>query len=99
MKFDKILTTGVVWITSDKHYHHTNICRGITRWRTQDGKIPIEQTRNFQDLDEMNSTIVNNINQKVGPNYTLIHLCDFSFGGFDKIGEFLSLTMNEFYFS
>ena len=89
MKFDKILTTGVVWITSDTHYHHTNICRGITRWRTQDGKIPIEQTRNFQDLDEMNSTIVNNINQKVGPNDTLIHLGDFAFGGFDKIGEFL----------
>ena len=88
-KFDKLLTTGTVWITSDTHYHHTNICRGITRWRTQDGNIPIEQTRNFQDIDEMNSTIVNNINQKVGPNDTLIHLGDFSFGGFDKIGQFL----------
>lgn len=88
-KFDKLLTTGTVWITSDTHYHHTNICRGITRWRTQDGSIPIQQTRNFQDLDEMNSTIVNNINQKVGPNDTLIHLGDFAFGGFDKIGEFL----------
>lgn len=88
-KFDKLLTTGTVWITSDTHYHHTNICRGITRWRTQDGGIPIQQTRNFQDLDEMNSTIVNNINQKVGPNDTLIHLGDFAFGGFDKIGQFL----------
>lgn len=88
-KFDKLLTTGTVWITSDTHYHHTNICRGITRWRTQDGNIPIDQTRNFQDIDEMNSTIVNNINQKVGPNDTLIHLGDFAFGGFDKIGQFL----------
>lgn len=88
-KFDKLLTTGTVWITSDTHYHHTNICRGITRWRTQDGNIPIEQTRNFQGIDEMNSTIVNNINQKVGPNDTLIHLGDFAFGGFDKIGQFL----------
>lgn len=88
-KFDKLLTTGTVWITSDTHYHHTNICRGITRWRTQDGGIPIPQTRNFRDLDEMNSTIVNNINQKVGPNDTLIHLGDFAFGGFDKIGQFL----------
>ena len=90
MKFDKILTTGTVWITSDTHYHHTNICRGVTRWRTLDGKIPINHTRNFQDLDEMDSVIVNNINSKVGPNDTLIHLGDVAFGGFEKIGEFLN---------
>ncbi len=90
MKFDKLLTSGNVWITSDTHYHHTNICRGVTRWRTLDGKIPITQTRNFQDLDEMDSVIVNNINSKVGPNDTLIHLGDVAFGGFEKIGEFLN---------
>lgn len=90
MKFDKILTTGTVWITSDTHYHHTNICLGVTRWRTLDGKIPTDHTRNFQDLDEMDSVIVNNINSKVGPNDTLIHLGDVAFGGFEKIGEFLN---------
>ena len=37
-----------VWITSDTHYHHKNICRGVTNWRTQDGKIPMDQTRDFQ---------------------------------------------------
>lgn len=89
MKFDKILTTGRVWITSDTHYHHTNICRGITNWRTQDGKIPISSTRDFQSLDEMNSVIVNNINEMVKPDDTLIHLGDLSFGGFDKIEQFL----------
>lgn len=89
MKFYKILTTGRVWITSDTHYHHTNICRGITNWRTQDGKIPEESTRDFQSISEMNDTIVNNINSKVGQNDTLIHLGDVAFGGFDKIGEFL----------
>ncbi len=88
-KFDKLLTSGIVWITSDTHYHHKNICRGVTNWRTQDGKIPIDQTRNFKDLDEMDSVIINNINQKVGPNDTLIHLGDVAFGGFEKIGEFL----------
>jgi calcineurin-like phosphoesterase family protein len=88
-KFDKLLTSGIVWITSDTHYHHKNICRGVTNWRTQDGKIPMDQTRNFQDLDEMDSVIINNINQKVGPNDTLIHLGDVAFGGFEKIGEFL----------
>jgi len=89
MKFDKLLTTGTVWITSDTHYHHKNICRGVTNWRTQDGKIPTHSTRNYQDLDEMDSVIVNNINQKVGPNDTLIHLGDVAFGGFEMIGQFL----------
>jgi len=89
MKFDKILTSGIVWITSDTHYSHKNICRGVTNWRTKDGKIPIESTRDFNTIEDMNSVIVDNINSKIGPDDTLIHLGDFSFGGFDKIGQFL----------
>jgi calcineurin-like phosphoesterase family protein len=89
MKFDKILTSGKVWITSDTHYSHKNICRGVTNWRTKDGKIPIESTRDFNTIEDMNSVIVDNINSKIGPDDTLIHLGDFSFGGFDKIGQFL----------
>lgn len=90
MKFDKLLTSGTVWITSDTHYHHKNICRGVTNWRTQDGKIPVNSTRDFIDLDEMDSVIVNNINAKVGPDDTLIHLGDVAFGGFDKLEQFLN---------
>jgi len=89
MKFNKLLTTGTVWITSDTHYHHKNICRGVTNWRTQEGDIPVSSTRDFKDLDEMNSIIVNNINSKVGPNDTLIHLGDVAFGGYERIGQFL----------
>ena len=89
MKFNKLKTSGIVWITSDTHYSHTNMCRGVTRWRTIDGEIPKNQTRNFPDLNSMNNTIVQNINEKVRENDTLIHLGDFSFGGFDKINEFL----------
>ena len=89
MKFDKILTNGVVWITSDTHYSHKNICRGVTNWRTKDGKIPIESTRDFNTIEDMNSVIVDNINSKIGPDDTLIHLGDFSFGGFESIGQFL----------
>ena len=62
MKFDKLMTSGTVWITSDTHYHHKNICRGVTNWRTQDGKIPVNSTRDFRDLDEMDAVIINNIN-------------------------------------
>lgn len=89
MKFDKILTSGKVWITSDLHFGHKNICRGVTNWRTQDGEIPIKNTRDFQTIELMNSTLVNNINSKVDQNDTLIMLGDIAFGGFESIGQFL----------
>lgn len=76
-----------VWITSDTHYNHTNICRGTTNWRTPDGKIPVSQTRNFETIYKMNDAIVNNINEVVGQNDLLIHLGDWSFGGFESIEE------------
>ena len=89
MKFDDILTTGVVWITSDPHYNHKNICRSVTNWRTQDGDVPTYNTRDFQSIDQMNNALVNNINSKVGQDDTLIMLGDIAFGGFESIGKFL----------
>lgn len=89
MKFKKINTTGKVWITSDLHYSHKNICRGVTNWRTQEGDIPVSSTRDFVNIDHMNDTIVNNINSVVGQDDTLIMLGDVSFGGFENIGIFL----------
>lgn len=77
-----------VWITSDTHYGHTNICRGVTNWRMPDGSIPVNQTRDFTTLDEMNDAIVNNINEVVGEDDVLIHGGDWSFGGFDNIQTF-----------
>ena len=84
----KIENDRKVWITSDTHYNHTNICRGVTNWRLPDGSIPEKQTRPFETLDKMNSAIVNNINEIVGQDDVLIHLGDWSFGGFEKIEEF-----------
>lgn len=77
-----------VWITSDTHYNHKNICRGVTDWRTSDGQIPIKETRDFPNLEKMNTTIVDNINKVVGQDDIFIHLGDWSFGGFEKIKEF-----------
>jgi calcineurin-like phosphoesterase family protein len=76
------------WITSDTHYSHKNICRGVTAWRTQEGEIPVSQTRDFSTIEKMNATIVNNINEVVGQDDILIHLGDWSFGGYDQIREF-----------
>lgn len=77
-----------VWITSDTHYNHSNICRGTTNWRKPDGSIPINETRDFKSLDLMNDMIVNNINQYVKQDDVLIHLGDWSFGGFEFVQKF-----------
>jgi calcineurin-like phosphoesterase family protein len=76
-----------IWITSDTHYGHTNICRGVSAWKDSDS------TRDFPNLDSMNSKIVDNINNVVMPNDTLIHVGDWSFGGIGNISEFRKRIM------
>ena len=82
-----------VWIFSDPHYNHKNICRGVTNWRTSDGEIPISQTRDFATIEKMNTSIVNNINSCAMPDDILICLGDWSFGGFESIREFWDRIM------
>ena len=89
MNFKKILTTGKVFITSDTHYGHKNIVRGTTNWRTPEGEIPTDSTRDFDTIEKMNERLVGGINSKVGQDDTLIMLGDVSFGGFENIGLFL----------
>jgi len=74
-----------LYFTSDTHYGHSNICRATTNWTDADSV-----TRDFKSLDHMNDVIVDNINSIVGENDVLIHLGDWSFGGFDNIAEFRS---------
>lgn len=72
-----------IWFCSDTHYNHKNICRGTTTWANSDSK-----TRNFDTLEQMNDCIVTNINSVVGEDDILIHLGDWSFGGFESIYKF-----------
>ena len=72
----------IIYFTSDSHFAHQGICRGVSRWPEGRG------TRDFESLDQMNDAIVNSINAKVGEDDVLVHLGDWSFGGFDKIEEF-----------
>ena len=74
-----------LFFTSDTHYSHSNICSATTNWSVNDG-----YARKFDSLEDMNQRLVDNINDKVGENDILIHLGDWSFGGFDKIEEFRS---------
>ena len=78
-----------MYITSDIHYGHKNICRGVTNWRTPEGEVPTNSTRDFDSIEHMNSAIVDRINSKVGQDDTLILLGDVAFGGFENIGVFL----------
>ena len=89
MSFKKLLTSGKVWITSDTHFGHKNIVRGVTNWRTQDGEVPVGSTRDFDTIERMNERLVNGINNVVGQDDTLIMLGDVSFGGFENIGLFI----------
>lgn len=73
-----------LWFTSDTHYNHANICRATTQW---DITKP-NHFRDFNSLGEMNDRLVAGINAVVGENDILIHLGDWSFGGFDSIREF-----------
>lgn len=83
------LTSQNLWLTSDTHYSHNNICRGVSNWITSSDYEDC-MTRPFETLEEMNDSLVNNINGVVDANDWLIHLGDWSFGGFEKIEEFRS---------
>jgi calcineurin-like phosphoesterase family protein len=72
-----------IFFTSDTHYNHSNICSATTTWVGADNL-----TRKFNTLNHMNDALVNNINEVVGENDVLVHLGDWSFGGFEKISEF-----------
>jgi calcineurin-like phosphoesterase family protein len=71
-----------LFFTSDTHYSHSNIVSGVSEWDSGRG------SRSFKTVDEMNDKLVNAINDTVGENDILIHLGDWSFGGFERIQEF-----------
>lgn len=79
-----VLTSGQqAFFIADTHYNHANICSATTSW------IPKgRNTREFASLEAMNDALVTNINEVVGEDDILIHVGDWSFGGFDSIAEF-----------
>lgn len=72
-----------IFFTSDTHYAHSNICSATTNWAVGNG-----YARQFDSLEDMNQRLVDNINNMVGEDDILIHLGDWSFGGFEKVQEF-----------
>ncbi len=70
-----------VFVSSDFHAYHKNICKGCTEWDKG-------ATRDFDDPVKMTEQLAKNINAKVGTHDFLIHAGDWAFGGKDKISKF-----------
>lgn len=83
-KYEK---TPDIFIFSDPHYNHRNLCRWISNWEGES----YDQTRNYYTLEEMNKSILYGINSTVGINDILICLGDWSFNGIDSAIEFRDL--------
>ena len=66
----KIQRGQKIFITSDTHYGHTNICWGVSKYKDVEGSF--QSLRLFNSLEEMNNTIVDNINNIVGEDDILI---------------------------
>lgn len=73
-----------IYLTSDSHYHHKNICRGSSSWSNK------KACRDFELLQDMDDAIVNSINSVVQSEDTLFHLGDFCFGDSKYYKEFRS---------
>lgn len=70
-----------IWFTSDTHHGHKNISsKSESRWSSG--------YRDFSSLEEMNKTLIQNINSCVKEDDILYHLGDWSFGGQKSILEF-----------
>jgi calcineurin-like phosphoesterase family protein len=95
-----------VWFSSDLHYNHKNICAGVTSWiKPENWPIPYNEwrdiktrrtfctahgLRDFKNLEDMNLTIINRINEKVTQNDILFLLGDIAFGGQGSIDKLMS---------
>ena len=70
-----------VYFLADTHLNHTNIAGPkVSKWK--------KGYRNYDSVEEMNDTIINNINSKVGQNDIVFFLGDFCMGDNDTIKKF-----------
>ena len=70
MKFRKIFTQNKTWVYSDPHFGHANICKFTDR----DGN----PMRPWDDVEEMDETMIRDFNDLVDPNDWVIFLGDLS---------------------
>ena len=62
-----------IFFTADTHYHHPNIVGpSVSQWK--------KGFRNFDSIEQMDNTLVANINELISENDILFHLGDFAWG-------------------
>ncbi len=88
IKFESLNDYNDVWLTSDTHYSHKNIVRGVTTWDVKDHG-GIHSLRDFDTVEQMNNVLIDGINNNVGENDILIHCGDVAFSGIGQYYEFL----------
>ncbi len=71
-----------IYFTSDTHWGHKNIVKSISKWADKSG------CRNFDSIEEHDSTIIENINLLVKKDDILYHLGDWSFGETENIKKY-----------
>lgn len=76
------MNAKTLWITSDTHYGHKNMVKGVSEWEDK------SRCRPFNTIDEMNETLVTNINNVVKEDDILFHLGDWSLGGKQNVELF-----------
>lgn len=78
-----------IWFTSDTHWNHKNIVRGVTSWEFDPKKdAGVQKLRDFDTLEEHNEALIANFNSLIKEGDILYHLGDWSFGGHESIKRF-----------
>jgi calcineurin-like phosphoesterase family protein len=72
----------MIYFTSDTHYHHKNLIRGVSSWPDK------SRCRDFDSIQDHDNFIVDSINSIVKETDTIYHLGDWSFGGMENIEKF-----------
>lgn len=88
IKFESLNEYNDLWLTSDTHYAHKNICKGETSWdlSTHGGENSV---RDFDTLEQMNDALIKGINDYVKEDDVLVHVGDVHFGGIGRYFEFI----------
>lgn len=78
----------MIWFTSDLHLGHKNITGPkVSSWK--------KGYRNFDSVEQMDKTLIDNFNSKVKPGDDVMFLGDFCFRGTDK---YINQLNGNFYF-
>ena len=71
----KFKNPSKIFFTSDLHFYHKNLCKGVSKW------TDTTLCREFSSVEDMNDQIIKIINLTVGEDDWLWHLGDWSFQG------------------